>query len=654
MNRRARSRLRVSFALVASLRLTYPVVAAEPAVVSHVTVTSDKTEDVSSLEAWKRSFIKEGMTDEQKAMAVWQSVVKFRHQENPPDEYLESSTHPHDPIKDFNVYGYGQCCCASANLENLARYAGLEARGWGIIGHSVPEVKWAGQWHMLDASLITYFPRPDGQVAGVEEITQNVKAWYGANPKLKGNEPALSKYMRGGNWRTGPELLRNSPGYDENGWLPAATHGWYSTMQEYADPAKSFVYEYGTALGYEVNVQLRKGERLTRNWSNKGLHVNALEGKGLGVLRAAPGKDDLRYSPKLGDLAPGRVGNGTLEYDVPLASAELAQSALAYENLAASPAGVAAADAGQPGVLVVRMPTSYVYLSGEADLKATVGQGGSIVVALSDNNGLDWRDVATITESGSRKIDLKEAVYRRYDYRLRFTLNGARTALGALKLTHDVQHSQRALPALAQGTNTITFAAGRQEGTITVQGNTDPKAKGKNLLLADFHPTINGFKGQPMFLSGGKGDVTVPIATPGEMTRIRVGAHYRARGAKDAFDVRASFDEGKTWTDVGRLEGPTAGNSKYFVFDGVPAGAKKALVRLDGRQNNTLGFFDLRIDADYAEPSGGFTPVKVTYVWDEKDVEKRDVHVAKGANETYTIACAQKPLLKSLIVERAD
>src|SRR4051812_15601951 len=147
---------------------------AEPVVVSHVSLVSDKTEDVSSLEAWRRSFIKEGMTDQQKAMAVWQSVVKFRHQDNPPDEFLEAAGHPHDPIKDFNVYGYGQCCCASANLEALARYAGLEARGWGLIGHSVPEVRWGGAWHMLDGSLMTYFPKADGQPAGVEEITASV------------------------------------------------------------------------------------------------------------------------------------------------------------------------------------------------------------------------------------------------------------------------------------------------------------------------------------------------------------------------------------------------------------------------------------------------------------------------------------------------
>jgi len=115
-----------------------------------------------------------------------------------------------------------------------------------------------------------------------------------------------------------------------------------------------------------------------------------------------------------------------------------------------------------------------------------------------------------------------------------------------------------------------------------------------------------------------------------------------------------SFDDGKTWRAIGKLDGPTPGNSKYFVFTDVPKGARAALVRLAGSQNNTLGFFDLRVDADYAQPNGGFDPVKVTYVWEENGAEKRDVHIAKQANETYTITCATKPLLKSLIVERAE
>ena len=46
-------------------------------VVSHVSVLSDKVEDVSSLDAWKRSFIKDGMTDQQKATAIWAGVPRY-------------------------------------------------------------------------------------------------------------------------------------------------------------------------------------------------------------------------------------------------------------------------------------------------------------------------------------------------------------------------------------------------------------------------------------------------------------------------------------------------------------------------------------------------------------------------------------------------
>src|SRR5258706_10188531 len=101
------------------------------------------------------------------------------------------------------------------------------------------------------------------------------------------------------------------------------------------------------------------------------------------------------------------------------------------------------------------------------------------------------------------------------------------------------------------------------------------------------------------------------------MKRLRIGAHYRARDKRDGFDIEASFDEGKSWKTVGKLDGPFAGNSKYFVFGDVPAGAKAALVRLTGVQINTTGIHDLRIDADYLEAHGEFAPVKVTYAWAE-------------------------------------
>ncbi len=634
-----------------------PVIAAEPAVgvVSHVTVLSDKVEDVSSLDAWKRSFLKDGMTDEQKAIAIWRSVVKFRHQDPPPLEHFSTGC-VHDPIKTFNVYGYGMCCCASCNIAALDRSAGFQARGWGINWHSVPEVSWDGKtWHMLDASLMTYFPKADGQLAGVEELVAGVQGWYEKNPGYRKNNDKLVKFMGNGGWKKGPEILSRCPFYDNNGWFPAATHGWYATMQEY--DCKPFIYEYGYSQGYQVNIQLRKGERLTRNWSNKGLHIN-MDGGGVpGCLKTAVGQGDLRYCPKLGDLAPGRVGNGTHVYEVPLADGSFQDGALLVENLAfkgedgAGPA-VHVKDAAKPGVLVVRMPSSYVYLGGEWTFQAIIGSGGQIVVAYSDNNGLDWHEVAVLEKPGEKHIDVKSLVLRRYDYRLKFTLTGAGTGLDSLKISHDIQHSQRALPVLGEGKNTLTFAAGPAEGTITVEGSTNLAAKGKQLLYTDFHPQSEGLKDGPVCLTGGTGHLTFPISTPGDMVRLRFGCHYRARDARDGWDLQVSFDGGKTFKTVDRAAGPTPGSCKYVTFADVPAGTRQALVRFAGTQRNTTCLFDYRIDADYKEPHGGFQPVRVAYQWEEDGKTREHVRVVKEPRESWTITCAGKPVMKSLVLER--
>src|SRR6059058_2952576 len=82
-------------------------------------------------------------------------------------------------------------------------------------------------------------------------------------------------------WRTPPPTTTTAGS--------AATHGWYSTMQEYdgrggGKDGKAFMYEYGYSQGYQVNIQLRPGEKLTRNWSNQGLHINGPDGGAPGCM----------------------------------------------------------------------------------------------------------------------------------------------------------------------------------------------------------------------------------------------------------------------------------------------------------------------------------------------------------------------------------
>jgi hypothetical protein len=628
-------------------------------VVCHIKVVSDKVPDVSSMEAWKKSFLRAGMTDLEKALAAWRTTVMFQHQDSPPFEYLQHESVVQDPIKIFNVYGYSFCSVASCDIEALARYAGLRARGWGINGHSVPEVYWDGAWHLLDASLINYFPKADGTIAGVEEVMAAVKDWYEKNPGYKGNEAKLLSFQRADGWtgwRQGPGLLARSPFYDAGGFWPARTHGWCNTMQEYdgtyGKAGKPFLYEYGYSQGYEVNIQLRPGERLTRNWSHKGLHVNGKEGGVPGCLTMKTGSNSLTYTPRYGDLAPGRIGNGTREYDVPLAGGSYRTGALTAENL--EDRTVRVKDATQPGVLILRMPSSYVYLTGMLTFTAAAGPDSSITVSCSDNNGLDWKEVARVTSSGEQRVDLGPLIQRRYDYRLKFEFRGKGTGLDALKIVHDIQHSQRPLPALAEGSNTITFSAGSPEGTVTMEGATNLAHKDKQLVYTDFHPQVIGF-GPNLFIdSSGKGSITFPVATPGDLTRLRFGSHYRARDARDGLDYQVSFDQGQTWKTVDRAAGPTPGDCKYVIFADVPARTREALVRYTGTNRNATGILNFRIDADYREPFGGFRPVKVTYTWEENGQPKQHVHVARSPRETYTITCAAKPVMKAVVLELAE
>jgi hypothetical protein len=660
-------------AVVASVACAQGAAPGAPGIVSNVKVLSNKIPDISSLEAWKKSYIKDGMSEKDKAMAVFTSQITYQMADNPPSEYLQLEESVLDPLKTYNVYGYCLCSISAADMAAMARYVGLQGRNFAINNHVVPEIYFDKTWHLMDADLVEYFPKADGTIASLQEVIDGVNAWLKAHPEYPaGDAKKRYDYMKDPGWKTGPEILSRNPYYDARGWLPCRTFAWGDTMLQF----RRIVNDYAsvTSMGYQVNVQLRAGERLTRNWSNKGLHImQELDGStphGVpGALTAVVGKSSLSLSPKLGDLANGRIGNGTLEYDVPLATGEFRAGALQADNLASkaddnSAPAVHVKDAAKPATLDIRMPSSYVYLSGKADVNAVLGDGGTIKVLLSDNNGLDWKPVATIDKAGQQTLDIRPLIYRKYVYVLRFVMNGKGTGLDALKFTHDIQHSQCPLPALDQGDNTITFSAGPQEGTISIEGNMDPDQaqKYKQLAYTDFHPTLVGYDGKSIPKSDGSGSVTYTVNTPGDMTRIRAADHfYNNSGTTSFFTIAASFDQGKTWKV---FDQPTAADmnengrtitGRYAVCSDVPKGTRSAQVRFEAQGNgSTLALRVSRVDADYLEPAGGFRPVKVTYVWEEGGVEKKDVHVASKANDTYKIKCDSKPVMKSIITELAQ
>ena len=54
------------------------------------------------------------------------------------------------------------------------------------------------------------------------------------------------------------------------------------------------------------------------------------------------------------------------------------------------------------------------------------------------------------------------------------------------------------------------------------------------------------------------------------------------------------------------------------------------------------------------EPSGGFRATQVSYNWEENGQPRQDIHIARKPQESYTITCDAKPLMKSLVLELAE
>jgi hypothetical protein len=607
------------------------------------------------------------MTDAERAKALWTAAVKYRHQAPPPNEYLAGDWEAHDPVKLFNVYGYCMCCCSSALIEALNRLDGREARGRILNGHSVPEVRYGGAWHMYDASLLTYFPKPGGEVASVDDIAESVRAWYARHPGYRGDPAKLSDLMRSDGWTgwksKGPALLAACP-YYTLGFFPARTHGWNDTMAEY--DRKPEIYEYGYQYGHRALFSLRPGESFVREAGNRGLHVNVEEAPRWDGLRARAPDGDLIY---LKDFFPGYrdgvVGNGVHRYAPDLAAGALAAGAEIHDNLASggSPALHLRAG-GAPGVAVVPCVSPYVYLGGRLKLRAVrKSPDDQVAISISTNNGRSFTPLWTAEAIGTSDavVDLRPHILRRYAYWLKIELRSASpdgAGLDRFVVENDFQHAPRSLPWLAKGTNTITVSAD-SDSTLsfrTIACRITPAAAfAKNETAGTMGVVFDNLdvRDGSCWWRRGVGTMTVPVETPGDLVALRVCTQFRARGPKDLLRAVVSFDGGKNWSEVARLAGPTPGMTRGFRVEPIPPATRRALVRYELSGNNTVGIFNFRIDADYRDPlaAQAFRPFEVVYRWKERGAEKSHHTLVNRLPFTYQITTGTDPEMVSVACE---
>lgn len=143
--------------------------------------------DFSSFVRLARSVVEPGMSDEQKAMAVYRFAAENFHG-------FGMGWGNTEMTRFINAFGYSFCWGQADFQHLLYEAAGLRARAPALVGHSSVEVLLDGRWRLFDAfmRLVAPAPRLDGLATGgdmaadparweairVGEVCKNAKSFW--------------------------------------------------------------------------------------------------------------------------------------------------------------------------------------------------------------------------------------------------------------------------------------------------------------------------------------------------------------------------------------------------------------------------------------------------------------------------------------------
>ncbi len=280
-----------------------------------------------SVEEIVASAVTPGMTEAEKAFALWFQEIQYRHHSGGDNDELL------DPVKVFNIYGYNTCGNDSISLATLWRKAGLKAAPARALGHCISQAYYDGGWHFYDGDMHSvYLLRDNETVAGEQDIVRD-------------HDLIKRTHSKG--------ILMPDTWWDGQGMC---------AMYFYEGPVTG---ERGGKDGTTMNMVLRPGEALEWRW---------------GQL------DPVKHHGALGTMPayPAAIYNGLWEYHPDLSKETWRKGASSVENITSSPEGLAAEE-GRKGTVVWKMRSPYVFVGGR--LKA---EGDDARFSIS-TDGKTWR-----------------------------------------------------------------------------------------------------------------------------------------------------------------------------------------------------------------------------------------------------------------------
>jgi len=178
------------------------------------------------------SIVEPGMSDADKARAIWEFARRHRYHKTTADDEVK------DTVKMLNVYGYTLCWDEAYTVSNLWQAAGLKIRRGLPHGHCTTEVFYDGSWHLLDSDEhLLVLDRDNQTIVGEAEISRDHDLM-----KRSHAYGILS-----------PE---NRPGQEDVAAIFCHTGGRAGSRPRIGD--------------HRMDLTLRPGEALTWGWDNRG------------------------------------------------------------------------------------------------------------------------------------------------------------------------------------------------------------------------------------------------------------------------------------------------------------------------------------------------------------------------------------------------
>jgi hypothetical protein len=554
-----------------------------PAGAFNVRIVSDSVPDFSSRENFVYSVMSNWPTDAEKCLAQFRWMHRCRRV----GSYVPEDGRPVlDPILFFNSYGITFCSMISEMNVSFWEAAGYPGRPRHINDHVVSEVKYGGAWHMFDNDFCNYFINAKGEVASVDELHAGRQRVPGRH-YIYDHCPVAS--CVGGRIFMGPSSAT----------IEDVAKEWYKELRSWGrgDPGSS-----GAQAGHRFTLGLIPDAVYSRYW----------QPLGTGDLYARP-------MPRSGDPATRSTlknsrSNGRWEWNVDVRNAA---TLFGGDNVTVGTMGVGPEDPNRKGVAIYRLAAANIMTS--ATIRARV-TGDAPVLQVSGDGGQSWHPLKIEIQPGKPGVVGTTAapVAGRLDLLLRVELSGASRLVG-LAIEAITQTNPRTLPALRLGKNTVVAVAEEQLETVTLNPRLSAGQHEKEVFSTRGFRPLGRITDTTMTIEAtGPSELVLKAEAPRDIRWIQMNATMHLTKPERQMTTSVSFDDGKTWRQIGR-QGYTPDRFwDYRTSDetrDIPPGTRKVLLRYAFNGDGT-GLVNVVAYVGYS-PAGRFAAYDVTYAWDE-------------------------------------